>query len=416
MTAPFASRRRRPILLLLLLGGWPGCGDVDGTQDGPPPPIDGAAAFRTAPRPAYAAIGRLWVDSVAASGREVFTTDADHVLKDGVPFPIRGVVYVPGYPGQLPWDLELAAALPPWLRASIDRDLAQIAAMGANTVRFWGAPKYCYESLQRAGKLFFLQTLWIDGDVSDLHDPQFKEATRGYLRSVIDRIHSVYTDDPPPLIAYLVGNELSESTIRATNAAHPALTGYAGRYVTTESNLNASEVFLAEMADYVKQYEHDRYGVTHLVSYANDIRTADLVDTPFLDFRSHNAYSYAVPYYRPGTSPGSVSGTRFQGWIEELKSRLPDRPLLITETGLSVSPHAPQVGPPDYGYGGNTESEQAAGLMRNVEDVATAGSPAAGVIVHEFLDAWWKFGLADSYSQDPNDIEEWFGIVRLIGK
>jgi hypothetical protein len=322
---------------------------------------------------------------------------------------------VPGYPGHLPWDVEIAAVLPERLRTSIDRDIAQLAALGANTIRFWGAPAYCYQAIKRAGNLFFLQTLWIDPEVTDLHDSQFKEGTKGYIRSVIDRIHSVYTNHAPPLIAYLVGNELSETTIQTTNAAHPELTGYSGSYITTEQNLSASEVFLAEMADYVKQYEHDRYGVTHLVSYANDIRTADLIDTPFLDFRSHNVYSYAVPYYRPGTSPGSGSGTLLQGWIEELKVRFPDRPLLITESGLSVSPNAPHLGPPNYGYGGNTEAEQAAGLVQNIEDMATSSSPVAGVIIHEFLDAWWKFGLDDSYWQDPNDVEEWFGIVRLTG-
>jgi hypothetical protein len=35
------------------------------------------------------------------------------------------------------------------------------------------------------------------------------------------------------------------------------------------------------------------------------------------------------------------------------------------------------------------------------------------VCIHEYLDAWWKFGLEDSYTQDPDDIEEWFGIVKL---
>lgn len=412
---PRAPSRTRRILLTVLVGGTQACGGLDGPQGPQAPAGNVTDPFGTVPRPAYAAIRQEWSDSVSPSGTEVFSTDGDHILKDGRPFFIKGVVYVPGYPGYLPWEIETAAALPERLRSSIDRDIAQIAAMGANTIRFWGAPKYCYQSLQRAGNLFFLQTLWIDTEVSDLHDPQFKEATRGYIRSVIDRIHSVYTDHAPPLIAYLVGNELSEATIRSTNAAHPELTSYAGTYITTEQNLNASEVFLAEMADYVKQYEQDTYGVTHLVSYSNDIRTADLIDTPFLDFRSHNTYSYSVPYYRPGTSPGSVSGTLLQGWIEELKSRFPDRPLLITETGLSVSPNAAHVGPPNYGYGGNTEAEQAAGLVHNVQDVATSSSPSAGVIIHEFLDAWWKFGLEDSYSQDPNDVEEWFGIVRLTG-
>jgi hypothetical protein len=212
-----------------------------------------------------------------------------------------------------------------------------------------------------------------------------------------------------------VGNELSERTILRTNAGHPDLNRYEGRHVRTGPGLNASEVFLAEMADYVKQYEQDRYGVTHLVSYANQIRTADLVDTPFLDFRSHNIYSYDVPYVRPGTSPGSVSGTFLQGWIEELKAKHREIPLLVTETGLSVSPNAPHVGPPNYGYGGNTEFEQAGGLLRALEDVVTAREPLAGVVVHELLDAWWKFGLEDSFTQDPDDVEEWFGLVQLAG-
>lgn len=27
---------------------------------------------------------------------------------------------------------------------------------------------------------------------------------------------------------------------------------------------------------------------------------------------------------------------------------------------------------------------------------------------------WWKFGLKDVYTQDPNYIEEWFGPVKII--
>ncbi len=388
------------------------CQSCSGIEE---PVFDSNDLFSTEPRPAYAAIQNQWVDQVEVSGSEVFNTDNDYILKDGEPFFIKGNVYVPGNPGYLPWDIEIATSLPETLRNSIDRDIAQISAMGANTIRLWGAPKYCYQSIKQAGNLFFLQTLWIDTEVGDLHDPQFKEDTKSYIRSVIDRIYSVYNNNSPPLIAYLVGNEISEFSILATNSQHPELNSYSGNYISTGQNLNASEAFLAEMADYVKEYEQDTYGVTHLVSYSNDIRTADLIDTPFLDFRSHNTYSYSVPYYRPGTSPGSVSGTLLQGWIEELKSRDPDLPLLITETGLSVSPNASHVGPPNYGYGGNTESEQTTGLLRNIEDIETSQSPNAGVIIHEFLDAWWKFGLEDSYSQDLDDIEEWFGVIRLIG-
>lgn len=343
-----------------------------------------------------------------------FTVDNNYILKNNVPFQVKGVVYVPGYPGYLPWDIEKSTSLPMELKNSISTDISNIKAMGANTIRFWGAPKYCYEALKDIGGLNFIQTIWIKGDEPDVQNTAFKETTKSYIREVVDRIYSVYVDNSPPLVAYLIGNELSETSILSTDQAHPQINNYTGNFITTDSNITATEAFLAEMADYTRTYEFETYRNISLLSYANEIRTTDIIDVPFLDFVSHNTYSYAVPYYRPNTSLGSNSGTKFQGWIEEIKSKHPNIPLLITETGLSVSPNAHQVGPPNYGYGGNSELEQATGLLQNINDINTTALPIAGVCVHEYLDAWWKFGLEDSYSQDPNDIEEWFGIAKLI--
>jgi len=342
-----------------------------------------------------------------------FSVDDHRILKNNLPFQIKGVVYVPGYPGYLPWEIENATTLPQELSNSIEADLSNIKAMGANTVRFWGAPKYCYEALKNVGDLNFIQTIWIKGDEPDFQSAEFKESTKTYIQAVIDRIYSVFNDNRPPLVAYIIGNELSESSILSTNAAHPEITNFTGNYIVTDSGITATEAFVAEMADFARTYEYETYGNQSLLSYANEIRTAEVIDIPFLDFISHNAYSYAVPYYRPGTAAGSSSGTLFQGWIEEIKAKHPNIPLLISETGLSVSPNAGQVGPPNYGYGGNTESQQAAALLQNINDVTTSTLPIAGVCIHEYLDAWWKFGLEDSYTQDPDDVEEWFGLVKL---
>jgi hypothetical protein len=342
-----------------------------------------------------------------------FGVNNNYILKNSVPFIIKGVVYVPGYPGYLPWEIENSTSLPVKLRTSIYTDLYNIKAMGANTIRFWGAPKFCYEALKNLEDLYFIQTIWIKGDEPDFQDAVFKEYTKSYIREVIDRIYSVFNDNSPPLVAYTIGNELSESSILSTNAAHPNITSFSGNYIVTDSNITATEAFIAEMSDFARTYEFNTYGKKSLLSYANEIRTADIIDIPFLDFISHNAYSYAVPYYRPSTAPGSSSGTLFQGWIEDIKSKHPNKPLLITETGLSVSPNAFHLGPPNYGYGGNTELEQTIGLLQNINDINTTELPSAGVCIHEYLDAWWKFGLEDSYTQDPDDIEEWFGIVKL---
>lgn len=352
-------------------------------------------------------------DFVEESNNNSYSVDNNFILKNDMPLIIKGVVYVPGYPGSLPWEIEQSTSLPNNLKQSITNDIANIKAMGANTIRFWGAPKYCYIALQNVGNLNFIQTIWIDGSYPDFQDTVFKETTKSYIRNVVDRIYSVFTDNKPPLISFLIGNELSESSIKSTDAAHIEIKSYSGNYISTKVNVSATEAFIAEMADYIKTYEFENYGNITLVSYANEIRTADIIDTPFLDFRCHNAYSYAVPYYRPNTILGSNSGTIFQGWVEEIKSKYPNMPLLITETGLSVSPNAYHVGPPNYGYGGNTTREQVSGLIQNIDDINNADLPIAGVFIHEYLDAWWKFGLEDSYSQDPDDIEEWFGIVRL---
>jgi hypothetical protein len=210
-----------------------------------------------------------------------------------------------------------------------------------------------------------------------------------------------------------VGSELSAASVISTNEAHPEITSYTGNFFIAE-NINATEAFIAEMADYLRTHEWGVYGRTSLISYANEIRTVHLIDTPFLDFRSQNVYSYGISFMRPQTLPGSSTGTLLQGWVEELKYMHPGVPLLITETGLSVSPNAPHRGPPNYGYGGNTEAEQATGVLQTLTDIETASISVAGVNIHEYLDAWWKFGLEDSLTQDPDDIEEWFGIVRLV--
>lgn len=354
----------------------------------------------------------IWVLFSDASAAE-YQTGEDGFSKAGRPFTVRGVVYVPCYPGFLPWDLAREKDLSQELKSRIVEDLQAIKAMGANTVRLWDAPLDCYKAIQEAGDLAVIQTIWFDVDAWDLQDETFKIKCRNKIKEVVDRISSIYTQEEScPILAYLVGNEISEGSILRTTLNHPRLNFYKGRYVTAPTQSNAAECFLAEMADFLKGYEWERYGRKHLVSYANEIRTDHLLDTPFLDFRSYNAYSYALRDYGISVQ-GSATGTLFQGWIEALKRRHPKRPLLITETGLSVSPHAPHAGSPHYGYGGNTEQEQAQALGERWRDVATASPPVAGVCIHEYADAWWKFGLQDSYTQDPADVEEWFGLVAI---
>ena len=342
-----------------------------------------------------------------------FSVDSNHILLNGNPLDIRGVVYVVGYPGYIPWEVESRHPFPADLQMWVNEDIDNIVALGANTIRLWSAPQYCYEVIQETGSLNIVQTIWFDGEVENFQNETFKESSKQYIREVIQRMFMGTDGTVPPLLAFVVGNELSEQSILSTNLLNPSINSYVGEFIATDTTLTATEAFLAEMADHTKSYYSQLFDVVPLTTYANDIRTAEIIDTPFLDFRSHNAYSYAVDYYLEDPPTGSSSGTIFQGWLEYLKNMVPDKPLLITETGLSVSPGVPSTGPPNYGYGGNTEEEQAQGLIQNLDDAESSIAPLAGVIIHEYLDAWWKFGLEDSYTQDPDDIEEWFGIMKL---
>lgn len=370
--------------------------------------------YRTEFREGYYKLQETWTDVVEMTENDVFTVDDHYILKNGSPFEIRGMVYVPGYPGYIPWEIENNLTLPTQLTERIDADLKDIKAMGANTIRFWHAPKYCYEAVRNTGGLYILQTIWIEGDPADFQDANFKESIKTRIRIIVDRIYSAYPDNNPPIVGFNIGNELANNAINSTNIAHPEIDSFSGNYIVTDSGISATEAFIAEMGDYLKTYEFNKYGRASLVSYANHIASADLLQVPFLDFRSHNVYSNNISYFRPNTQLGSSTNTQYQGWVEELKAMFPNEPLVITETGLSISPNAPHIGSPNYGYGGNTEAEQATKVLQNVVDIATATLPIAGVCIHEYLDAWWKYSLEDSYSQDPDDVEEWFGMVKLV--
>ena len=99
-----------------------------------------------------------------------FSVNENYILNNNIPYNVKGIVYVPGYPGYLPWEIENSISLPTELKNSISKDLIDIKNMGANTVRLWGAPKYCYEIIKDLGELNFIQTIWIDGEQLDFQN------------------------------------------------------------------------------------------------------------------------------------------------------------------------------------------------------------------------------------------------------
>lgn len=362
------------------------------------------------------------ISSSEVKNTNIFTVDKDYIYLNGKKFLVKGINYMPEYPGELPWELNKLKPFPEKIRKRILNDIKNIKSLHANTIRFWGERPYpCFEGAKKEGLYIFL-TIWINGDIKDYQSANFKNFQKKYIRTIIDQVHNLEGVDYSDIIlAYAIGNELAESNIDSTDEKHPEVNHYKGKYITAPVGSTPTECFLAEMADYIKEYENDTYGVKHLVTYSNMQLTDPLLRCGFLDFISFNGYCHDTEIFSKN-SDGSHTGTYYQGWLEKTRERFPNKPLLISEFGLSTAPECVRVGPPTYGDGGNTEEDQANGIAQMWNDIITAKYPVAGGIIFVYQDIWWAPGNIkepfeiDKESHNENDVHEWYGIVGLEGK
>ncbi|MDD5492673.1 MAG: Ig-like domain-containing protein, partial [bacterium] len=86
------------------------------------------------------------------------------------------------------------------------------------------------------------------------------------------------------------------------------------------------------------------------------------------------------------------------------------KPLIGTEYGYSMS----KRGEGKFGYGGNTEDEQAVGIVNDTYSmIAEKGN---GACIFSWIDEWWKNneGEGDEERHEETEPEEWFGIVAML--
>ncbi|MHC5183825.1 MAG: hypothetical protein ACYSPI_06075, partial [Planctomycetota bacterium] len=132
------------------------------------------------------------------------------------------------------------------------------------------------------------------------------------------------------------------------------------------------------------------------VSFANT-GWSKFVDMNQFDASVYNLYMYAEDLkYSIG----------YTGWVEQHKNFAPDNPFIVSEYGLSVSPS----GQGNYGYGGNTLTEQTDGNLYMYRGIIDGGGQ--GGCVFNYSDGWWK-GTDPSTHDDH--VEEWFGLVHFDG-
>jgi O-antigen biosynthesis protein len=250
-------------------------------------------------------------------------------------------------------------------RAAVDADLAQLATLNANTILVFDAPAYVLD-LAHARGLRVLYTISFDWKTVP-----FDQRTRDRVTSTVRELQA-----KPALLAWLLGNEVPSA----------ALNGGGDTLITAE---------LVKLYQAVKALD-----ATHPISHSNWVTTKDL-DLRFMDFSSFNVY----PLWPP-----QVVALGYDRYIERvLRPIAGDKPLLMTEFGVNTI----EAG----------EQEQGEILTKTWQ--ALRRTDAAGGVVMEFADEWWKnydnprhardwwdrtYAPTDELTQD-DDPEESYGLV-----
>ena len=277
---------------------------------------------------------------------------------------IKGVDYSPHMPGENCTEFG---------KANYTQDFEWMKQANINTIRTydWIPEEILANATEYEIKV--IEGIWIPTD-GNFSDETFKNECKNHIAEVINR-----DKDKSCIIGWCIGNELNESAVEKVGKEE-------------------TEKFLKELYIYAQSLDSNP---NHFVTHAN-WPPLDYLDLSFFDVISFNVYSYWPP---------KVVSRGYYGYLCDLKRKYPNKPILITEFGYSTSPN----GSGNCGYGGNSEEEQADCIKQRWNDIVRAG--CLGGIVFEWNDEWWKNNCTgdDKNSHDPNDPEEWFGVIAVNG-
>lgn len=358
-------------------------------------------------------------------------TDQEILIADGngwTRFDVKGVNLGTGYPGYYPGA--------PLQDTGIFGGLLQSAQkLNSNVLRVYTLlPPSFYRAFaqqaQAGCKLALYQQITPDAPpAQDLYDADYSGQTRAEIRYVIDAIHGrgvvppkhargsgVYGNDISEQVgAILFGRELDPSDVARTNILNAGRRSFNGRFITIGS-ATPTEIWFAEMADYLIGYETDTYNWQHPVAIvtgpapnpqsAQPIEAKIKLQPAFQAglFAAYPAFAYfpeyieRVPMYatvRDSDGPNPVVG-----YVRDLRARIP-YPLVVSEYGISTSMQARRVTASGWRQGGNSEDEQEATLARLTRSIREAGS--AGGLAYELFDEWYRRGWLKEGFESPED-------------
>lgn len=281
-------------------------------------------------------------------------------------------------------------------------------------------PKF-FAALDKTDMLYG-QDVFVWAYEEDFLNEAFLARTIEDIKAAIDHTYAV--GRPDRLVLFSIGDELQADSVLRTDTRHPEVRSFTGRHLAV-TNRTPTKIALARLIDAAMEYELTRYGQRHLYCHTSWTHIGPLTNRPDLEVPKEsainpdlgdlvclNVYTYARGVRT--SPPGSVTGTSYQGYVEELAAQT-EKPILITQVGLSTSPFEPKPWVP--GFGGH-RVEDVPGVFTAVwQDIRTAKGreKICGVSFFELNDEWWKSGEdpTDSTRHEPEDPEEWFGIYEV---
>jgi hypothetical protein len=339
-------------------------------------------------------------------------------LKRSTPVFFRGIGYSPYLTNETPLRGD-----PPGDDERYQEHLGLMQAMGVDYLHVFPMkmpPKF-FAALDTT-EMLYGQDIWIWAYEEDFLYEPFLAKTMQDIKAAIDHVYKV--GRPDRLVLFSVGDELQADSVVRTDTRHPEVRNFKGKHIEV-ANRTPTEIALARLIDGAMDYELSTYGQRHLYCHTSWTHIGPITDRPDIEVPKENAikpnlgdlvclniYTYAKGVRTSG--PGSVTGTTYQGYLEDLAAQS-TKPIFITQVGLSTSPFEPKSWVP--GFGGHKVIDVPQDFTAIWQDIRTAKGREkfCGVSFFELQDEWWKSGEdpTDSTRHERQDPEEWFGLFEV---
>ena len=276
----------------------------------------------------------------AVRGHEIIDTAKNK------PLFFKGMGYSPFLPGETPlWED------PPADDERYEEHLGLMQDMNVNYLHVFPMkmpPKF-FTALDKT-EMLYGQDIFVWAYEEDFLNEAFFAKTIEDIKAAIDHTYAV--GRPDRLVLFSIGDELQADSVVRTDTRHPQVRSFTGKHLSV-ANRTPTEIALARLIDAAMDYELTRYGQRHLYCHTSWTHIGPVTDRPDLEVPKEsainpdlgdlvclNVYTYARGVRT--SPPGSVTGTSYQGYVEELAQQT-SKPVFITQVGLSTSPFEPKA-------------------------------------------------------------------------